>query len=97
MNTKRLITWIAAALLLLTAAGCGGTEETNRSAGGKTFVMGDTTFNPENNEPDINPHNDNSGWACIRYGVGETLFRYSDTMEIEPWLAESYEPVDDVT
>lgn len=97
MNKKRFIACIAAVLLLLTAAGCGGTEEANRSAGGKTFVMGDTTFNPENNEPDINPHNDNSGWACIRYGVGETLFRYSDTMEIEPWLAESYEPVDDVT
>ena len=97
MNKKRIIACIAAVLLLLTAAGCGGTEEANCSAGGKTFVMGDTTFNPENNEPDINPHNDNSGWACIRYGVGETLFRYSDTMEIEPWLAESYKPVDDVT
>ena len=97
MNKKRFIAWIAAALLLLTAAGCGGTEEANRSASGKTFVMGDTTFNPENNEPDINPHNDNSGWACIRYGIGETLFRYSDSMEIEPWLATDYERTDDLT
>lgn len=63
----------------------------------KTFVFGDTTFNPENNEPDINPHNDNSGWAAIRYGVGETLFRYSDSMEIEPWLAKSYELEDELT
>ena len=55
MNKKRFIAWIAAALLLLTAAGCGGTEEANHSAAGKTFVMGDTTFNPENNEPDISP------------------------------------------
>ena len=37
------------------------------------------------------------GWACIRYGIGETLFHYSDSMEIEPWLAESYELVDDTT
>ena len=25
------------------------------------------------------------GWACIRYGVGETLFRFNDAMELEPW------------
>ena len=31
---------------------------------------------------------------CIRYGVGETLFRYSDAMELEPWLAESWEQAD---
>ena len=54
----------------------------------KTFVFGDTTFNAENEEADINPQNTYAGWACIRYGVGETLFRYSDTMEIEPWIAK---------
>lgn len=63
----------------------------------KTFVFGDTTFNAENEEADINPQNTYSGWACIRYGVGETLFRYSDTMEIEPWIAKEYENVDDLT
>lgn len=63
----------------------------------KVFVYGDTTFNAENDESDVNPHNGYSGWACIRYGIGETLFHYSDSMEIEPWLAESYEIVDDTT
>ena len=37
----------------------------------KTFVFGDTTFNAENEEADINPQNTYAGWACIRYGVGE--------------------------
>lgn len=63
----------------------------------KTLVFGDTTFNAENDEVDINPHNTYAGWACIRYGVGETLFKYSDTMEVEPWLATDYELVDDTT
>lgn len=67
------------------------------ASGDVTFVFGDTTFNAENEQPDINPHNAYSGWACIRYGVGETLFRYSDTMEIEPWLASDYELVDELT
>ena len=86
------------------AAGCGGREadpgtsgSQEAAAGEKTFVLGDTTFNAENGEADINPHNDSSGWACIRYGVGETLFRFTDSMEIEPWLAESYENVDELT
>ena len=69
-------------------------QEPGTSGETKHLVWGDTTFNAENGEPDINPHRDNSGWACIHYGVGETLFRFSDSMEIEPWLAQSYENVD---
>ncbi|HIR94305.1 MAG TPA: ABC transporter substrate-binding protein [Candidatus Egerieimonas intestinavium] len=104
MGKKWICTVLAAGLMISALVGCGnkasgekqeGTSQT--AAGEKVFVFGDTTFNAENGEPDINPHNDNSGWACIRYGVGETLFRFSDTMEIEPWLAESYENVDELT
>lgn len=61
------------------------------------FVYGDTTFNMENDEADVNPHRGYSGWACIRYGIGETLFRYSDDMNLEPWLATAYEHIDDLT
>ena len=77
---------ISASLL----AGCGNQKSadgTQTESSEKTFVFGDTTFNPENEEADVNPHNTYAGWACIRYGIGETLFHYSDTMEIEPWLA----------
>lgn len=63
----------------------------------KIMTIGDTTFNPENAEPNVNPHEDYAGWACIRYGVGETLIRYSDAMEIEPWLAVSWENLDELT
>ncbi len=73
----------------------GGTAEEKK--GEKVFYYGDTTFNAENDEADVNPHNGYAGWACIRYGIGETLFRYSDSMELEPWLAEKYENVDEHT
>ena len=63
----------------------------------KTFVFGDTTFNAENEEPDINPHYAYSGWPCIRYGVGETLMKIADDGTLEPWLAEGYELVDETT
>lgn len=88
---------LAACLSLSLLAGCGSGGEQAEETGKITFVLGDTTFNPENEEPDVNPHNAYSGWACIRYGIGETLFRYSDAMEIEPWLATDYESVDALT
>lgn len=39
----------------------------------------------------------NTGWNCMRFGVGEALFKFNDNMEIEPWLAESYEANEDST
>ena len=58
---------------------------------GKTMTIGDTTFNSENWEETVDPHRTYNGWACIRYGIGETLVHYTDTMELEPWLATSWE------
>jgi peptide/nickel transport system substrate-binding protein len=43
----------------------------------------------------LNPHDAYSGWSAVRYGVGETLFKFSDEMEPEPWLATGYEFLDD--
>ena len=89
---------MAMTLGLLT--GCGGNSERKdgsakaENTSEKVFTYGDTTFNAENDESDVNPHRGYSGWACIRYGIGETLFKYSDSMELEPWLAQSYENVD---
>lgn len=85
-------------LLIIGVSGCGATKTASQSnEGKKTITFGDTTFNPENSEPDINPHNAYSGWAAMRYGVGETLFRYSENMEREPWLATGYQLIDDFT
>ncbi|MBO6229924.1 MAG: ABC transporter substrate-binding protein [Ruminiclostridium sp.] len=40
----------------------------------------------------INPASQtNCAWNCMRFGVSEALFKFNDNMEIEPWLAESYE------
>ena len=64
---------------------------TGAFAEGKTMVIGDTTFNSENWEETTDPHRTYNGWACIRYGIGETLVHYTDTMELEPWLATSWE------
>lgn len=96
---KRILSAVLTLLLLgsLSACGTNPAESVNSETGAKKLVIGDTTWNPENEEHDLNPHNAYSGWACIRYGVGETLVRYSDDMELEPWLAERWENVDPLT
>ncbi|KIR03347.1 Oligopeptide ABC transporter, periplasmic oligopeptide-binding protein OppA [Lachnospiraceae bacterium TWA4] len=110
-NSKKILCGLLSAGLVMgsfTACSGGGTNETKAPAGTQaadnsgsasktSFVMGDTTFNAENEEADVNPHNTYAGWACIRYGVGETLFKYSDNMEIEPWVAKSFENVNETT
>ena len=78
-------------MLLASLTGCTHQQQD------EVFVYGDTTFNMENDEADVNPHRGYSGWACIRYGIGETLFRYSDEMQLEPWLATGYENLDNLT
>ncbi len=77
---------LAAALL----TGCGGKAPEGGAAAKKTMVIGDTTFNSENWEETVDPHRTYNGWACIRYGIGETLVHYTDAMELEPWLATDW-------
>lgn len=97
----QLVTVSSLALGIL--AGCGNEVKkedasvTSNEQTKKTFTFGDTTFNAENAEADINPHREYSGWAAVRYGVGETLFRYSEEMQREPWLAKDAESLDDLT
>lgn len=62
-----------------------------------TFVYGTTGYGVEMGDEGLNPHHNYSGWSCLRYGVGETLFKYNDSMEVEPWLATDYEFLDACT
>ena len=87
---KKILALLLALCMVLGLAACGsGSNAPAASGGKKTFVFGDTTFNAENEEPDINPHYAYSGWPCIRYGVGETLMKIADDGSLQPWLAES--------
>ncbi len=103
-NIKRLLA-IATAMTMTVATftGCGSSkqdaaeEAVQDATGSKVFTFGDTTFNAENEEPTIDAHSAYCGWPCVRYGVGETLFKFNDNMELEPWIAESYENVDELT
>ena len=97
---KILALFFALCLAVGLLTGCGGgsgDKGGEKAAATKKMIVGDTTFTPDNLEKTINPHDEYSGWACIRYGVGETLVRYSDKMEVEPWLATSWKNIDPLT
>ncbi len=82
---------LALVAVMTVLTGCGS----NDSSSGKTFVYGTTGYGVEMDDAGLNPHENYSGWSTVRYGVGETLFKYNDNMTPEPWLATSYEFVDE--
>lgn len=102
---KKLLKGLAIFLsLLVILSGCQGkkdeatkTETKTETETPKKMVIGDTTFNSENWEETVDPHRTYNGWACIRYGIGETLVHYTDTMELEPWLAQEWSNDGDLT
>ncbi len=90
MKKKRIAALFSCALL----AGIAGTAA---QAEEKTFVYGTVGYGEAQADAGLNPHDNYSGWSALRYGVGETLFKYNDNMEAEPWLATGYEFTDDNT
>lgn len=83
--------------VLLSCSVITGISGVNVFAEEKTFVYGTTGYSEEMGDAGLNPHDNYSGWSALRYGVGETLFKYNDNMEVEPWLATGYEFTDDNT
>ena len=103
---RSVLTILTAALCAVLVAGlvaCGGSGASSSvasdagaaPAGAKTFIYGTTGYGVQMEDNGLNPHEGYFGWSCLRYGVGETLFKFSDAMEAEPWLATGYEFVDD--
>lgn len=80
-------------ICLLALVGCG--SETKPA--GKILHYGTTAYGPAMENAGLNPHVSYQGWSAVRYGVGETLVRFTETMEVAPWLADSWELVDDHT
>ena len=74
MRNKR----IAALLTATVLAGAGMTLAV--LADEKTFVYGTTGYSEEMGDAGLNPHDNYSGWSCLRYGVG-----FSNTMTIWKW------------
>lgn len=83
--------WIKIVCLVigvLQLVGCASTNEAVQWPHKNELIFG-TTLSTKS----LDPANGYSGWFLMRYGVGETLFRLNEQMEVEMWLAESYEQI----
>lgn len=88
---KFLAAMLSAGILF---AGCG---EEKISDDKTTFNYGTVAYGVAMENAGTNPHESYSGWSTLRYGIGETLFRFNEQMQLEDWIAESFEQVDDFT
>lgn len=82
---KLLSVAMAACLSVAVFTGCGGKE-----ASSDTLRVGVTNF-----ADSLEPTENAFGWVVMRYGMGETLTKFDEKMNIQPWLAESWKISDD--
>lgn len=92
---------LGAALALGALSACSSASQSSSSSDAsaqKTLTYGTTsTWSTENEDHGFDPHKSYWGWTTVRLGVGETLFKFDDNMEIQPWLARGYEQVNKTT
>lgn len=96
-NTVKLLIVFSLLLFTFVFSGCSNSPDDQSGAGGKVFRYGTTAYGPAMGNAGTDPHNSYDGWSAVRYGVGETLFKLDDKMELIPWLADSHEQVDEYT
>ena len=94
MRKKILAAILSAGLLL---SGCGSDNQTSNADDKSTFVYGTVAYGVAMENAGTNPHESYSGWSTLRYGIGETLFKFNEKMQLEAWIAENFEQVDDFT
>lgn len=80
--------------IFILLAGCGKITSNTTE---KVFNYGTMAYGVAMGNAGLNPHDGYSGWSAVRYGVGETLFKFNSSMELEPWLAKDYKQLDEYT
>jgi len=93
---KRSCIMLTLVLIISMLAGCGKTSSKTETKE-KVFNYGTMAYGVAMGNAGLNPHDGYSGWSAVRYGVGETLFKFNESMELEPWLAKDYTQVDEYT
>lgn len=86
-SLKKVLTLTLTAMLI---TGCSGNSNTSTS--NKNILK----FGCFDYVDSVDPGNiTNAAWNCTRFGVGECLFRFNDSMEAEAYLCDTYNVSDD--
>lgn len=92
VKIKKLTMWLLI-IVTLFSTGCGRQSEDAKDV----FTYGTMAYGPAMGNAGTNPHTGYSGWSTLRYGIGETLFKFNDAMQAVPWLAKACTNIDDYT
>ena len=84
---KRLIKTILIAATL-TMSACTPIQKTDEAVN-RTIRIGTEQFTAS-----LDSAIEWNGWFTVRYGIGETLFKVEDDMQIQPWLVSNAENID---
>lgn len=93
-KVKAFAAALIALLLAALLAGCASSQEQDREPSGKTLHAGSTTYFYAES---MDPASEWDSWYLSYYGIVENLFKVSDDLTPEPWLAEGIEKMDDHT
>lgn len=99
---KKLAAGILAGVMCL-ALGCGGETEEQNNNKNVTEENQELTSTKHANvaffwvSTDLDPAEDYNGWVTSRLGVGESLVRLNDDLELEGCVADTWENVDELT
>lgn len=99
MKRKWLVSVLALTLLSASLLGCSpketpaASETTPEEPAAAGHITVGTTSVPSGIDPAISYN----GWGTVRYAVGETLFKLNENLQPQPWLAESYQNIDENT
>ncbi|MGO4889986.1 nickel ABC transporter substrate-binding protein [Anaerobacillus sp. MEB173] len=98
-NKKGIFFYSIIILLLAFVMGCGSKSDDSSTTGDATIDSSETeaksvTLLFSFASKTIDPHQD---WMGVRAGIAETLVKIDEDLQIQPWLAESWEQIDERT
>ena len=85
---KAVSVGLCGAALMAAVAGCGADKGGSAQQG--VLKVGVTNF-----ADTLEPTQNYFGWVVMRYGLGECLTKFDEKMNVQPWLAESWNISDD--
>ena len=89
--------FLLAVFLLTVLVGCGGDSNGGGGESGGGTADKNVIFGSNLGTDALDPSYDFGSWFVVRYGIMETLFKLDENLVPQPWLAESYENVDETT
>ena len=84
---KRIFAILLTSALLINSLSVGAAESGEKHLEASTFWL----------TADLDSSHSYNGWVCTRIGIGETLIKLNDQVELQPWIADSWENVDELT